>query len=196
MRVAALDLEGFVIFSGDEAGVTVLPGRINAVGPIILSQVMNRKPRILPAIGNRAVMEGELLQFTVNAEDPDAAHHVACTASNLPQGAKFDPETQLFSWKPDYGDAGVYKVMFRVVDDGEPPMSDAETVIITVGHVNRPPIMRAVEKSQYPGGGDPDLRGGGIGSGYRRYPLLQRPRSSLRGCFQPLYPVVHLENRS
>jgi hypothetical protein len=31
--------------------------------------------------------------------------------------------------------------MFRVVDDGDPPMSDAETVAMSVGDVNWPPIM-------------------------------------------------------
>ncbi|WP_373499619.1 leucine-rich repeat domain-containing protein [Desulfococcus sp.] len=141
VAVTALDLDGFVIFSGEETGVTVAPGISNEVGPIILRQVLNRKPRIMPAIGNRRVLEGETLQFSVHAEDPDDANHVTCTASDLPAGAEFDPETGLFSWTPEYGKAGLYRVMFRAVDDGDPPMSDAEIVAISVGDGNQPPVV-------------------------------------------------------
>ena len=95
----------------------------------------------MPPIGDERVVEGEPLVFTVTAEDPDAAQTLAYSASDLPLGAVFNPETHGFSWTPGYTDAGAYVVMFRVVDDGEPPLSDAETVNIIVGNVNGPPTM-------------------------------------------------------
>ncbi len=141
VEVNALDLEGFTIFSGEETEVTVLANRVNAVGPVILRQVMNRKPRIQPPIGDRSVLEGEALTFTVTAEDPDAAQSLAFSAGDLPRGATFRSQTQVFSWTPGFADAGVYAVLFRVVDDGVPPLSDAETVNITVGDANAPPRL-------------------------------------------------------
>ena len=168
VQVNALDQEGFTIFSGEVTGVTVLANRVNTVGPVILLQVMNRKPRIMPPIGDKTVLEGEPLVFTVTAEDPDAAHTLAYSASDLPPGAIFDPVAQEFSWTPGFLDAGVYQVMFRVVDDGDPPMSDAETVNIIVGDVNRPPAMDPASKLW-------DQRGGAAGNYRDRDGSGQRP---------------------
>jgi hypothetical protein len=43
--------------------------------------------------------------------------------------------TQIFTWTPEYGQAGSYpNVLFTVTDDGVPPMSDSEEITITVNH--------------------------------------------------------------
>ncbi len=51
-----------------------------------------------------------------------------------------DPATQTFRWSVDHGDSGNYTVTFMVTDNGTPPLSDQETVTITVGDVDVPPL--------------------------------------------------------
>ncbi|MFO7753959.1 MAG: carboxypeptidase regulatory-like domain-containing protein [Desulfobacteraceae bacterium] len=79
-------------------------------------------------VEDQEVLEGEELAFTVDAEYSDDATLVY-SASNLPSGASFDPETQTFSWTPEVGQAGEYSPEF-VVSDGE--LTDTMTVQITV----------------------------------------------------------------
>ena len=76
----------------------------------------------------RPVVEGQALEFTVTATDPEG-DPLTFSAYNLPEGASFDAETGTFSWTPRYDQAGVYVVRFEV-SDGE--FSDFEDVTITV----------------------------------------------------------------
>jgi uncharacterized protein YjdB len=105
-------------------------------------------PPVLSPIGNRSVDEGVTLAFVVTGSDPDG-DGLSFSASNLPTGASFDAATQTFSWTPDFGSAGVYtNVLFTVTDDGTPSESDAEAVTITVGDVNRPPVLSPIGNLQ------------------------------------------------
>jgi hypothetical protein len=102
------------------------------------------RPPVLAPIGNKTVDEGELLEFVVTATDPDG-DNLTYSADILPLGASFDPATRMFSWTPDSGQMGNYTdVLFTVTDDGTPPVSDSETITITVGQVNRPPVLDPV----------------------------------------------------
>jgi hypothetical protein len=86
---------------------------------------------VLDTIGDRTVSEGELLQFTIGATDPDLpANLLAFSAQSLPAGASFDPATRMFSWMPGetQGPAS-YAVTFRVSDG---TLSDEETIDIAV----------------------------------------------------------------
>jgi hypothetical protein len=94
------------------------------------------------------VNEGELLQFAVNANDPED-DTLTYSATNLPDGATFDPETHVFSWTPGFDQAGNYpNVEFTVTDDGSPMMLDFEDITITVGDVNRAPVIPPVGSQQ------------------------------------------------
>ena len=85
-----------------------LPGTITVEGPA------NRPPE-LAAIGNKSIEEGELLEFTVEASDPDD-DALTFGAQPLPVGSTFIDE--VFSWQPGYGQSGNYTVTFSV-SDGE-----------------------------------------------------------------------------
>jgi len=114
--------------SSDSEEITITVGDVN-------------RPPVLDPIGNKTVNEGELLEFTVTANDPDG-DNMTFSASNLPSGATFDPQTQVFNWAPGHGQAGTYTgVLFTVTDDGAPPVSDSEEITITVGDANRPPVL-------------------------------------------------------
>jgi hypothetical protein len=110
----------------------------------IMSTGANQAP-VLGAIGNRAVNEGQLLQFTVAATDPDG-DALVYSAANLPAGAAFSAATRTFSWVPTYDQAGTYAGIQFVASDGA--LTDFENITITVSDAQTP--------------GDPDVNGDGL----------------------------------
>lgn len=140
VRAYAIDADGLVIFRGEVRGVTIIADQTTAVGVIFLIKVTNRPP-VMEAVSDQAVAEGMELTFSVTASDPDIDDTLVLNVSDLPKGADFNPDTGLFTWTPGFADAGNYRVMFVAVDDGSPPLSDSKEVSITVGDVNRPPVL-------------------------------------------------------
>jgi len=112
---------------------------------IITVNDVNRAP-VLNPIGAKTVQEGVLLTFTVSASDVDL-DTLTQTVSSLPLGATFidnNDNTGSFSWLPDFGTAGNYLLTFTTTDNGNPMASDVEQVTITVGDVNRPPVLNPI----------------------------------------------------
>ncbi len=97
------------------------------------------RPPVLADIPPLSVNENELLEYQLQGSDPDKedAEKLHYTAEPLPAGATLDARTGLFSWTPDFEQAGEYSVTFTV-SDGE--LSDSKTGTITVNNVNRPPV--------------------------------------------------------
>ncbi|PIS40808.1 MAG: hypothetical protein COT26_01320, partial [Candidatus Kerfeldbacteria bacterium CG08_land_8_20_14_0_20_43_14] len=62
---------------------------------------------------DKYVLINYTLTFQVLAFDPEG-DHITYSASNLPPGATFDPETRTFNWTPDQ--AGIYSVSFTATD--------------------------------------------------------------------------------
>lgn len=102
---------------------------------------VNRPPS-LDSIGNKTVLEHQLLQFTVTGSDPDNDPITFSASDPLPAGATFDSATRTFTWTPDYNQAGNYSVTFFVTDTGG--LVKLETITITVGNVNRAPSFTAI----------------------------------------------------
>ena len=88
-------------------------------------------PPVWTPIGDKSVDENRTLTFTVAASDT-AGTALTYSTDPLPAGASFNPETQEFTWTPDYTQAGVYPIIFKV-SDGENVVS-AE-MSITVNNV-------------------------------------------------------------
>ncbi len=111
---------------------------------VITVHHVDRKPT-LAAIPDQTVNENEVLTFTLHGSDPDKEDQNALSyaAFNLPEGATFDPATATFSWKPTYEQSGVYKNLLFVFKAGA--LSDSITLNITVNHVNRPPVIAAID---------------------------------------------------
>lgn len=98
-------------------------------------RVSSNAPPELAAIGDKKVRVGEALKFSLSASDPDG-DALSFGASNVPQGAVFDPQTSLFSWTPTAGQEGTYaSVRFSVSDAGNPKLWEYEEITITVGSV-------------------------------------------------------------
>ena len=103
-------------------------------------------PPILSAVGNRAVVEQALLQFRVQASDPDPTQVLRYgLGSDAPPGASIEPETGLFTWTPTESQGpGVYPVTLRVTDNGLPPRTTAERIQINVTESNETPKIDAL----------------------------------------------------
>ena len=110
---------------------------------VVTVKHVDRKP-VLTAVGNKAVRENELLQFTLSGSDPDKEDQNALSykAEHLPQGATFDAQTATFSWTPTFDQSGVYKDILFIFKAGA--LSDSVALDITVAHVNRPPQLKAI----------------------------------------------------
>ena len=80
-------------------------------------------------IGTQTVQKNQLLQFTVQANDPDG-DMLTYSASTLPFGASFNTLTRLFSWIPDDSQVGNYTVVFYASDGN---LNGQIAVAITVG---------------------------------------------------------------
>jgi hypothetical protein len=116
--------------ASDSEEITITVGNVN-------------RPPILAAIGNHQVNEGESLSFDLSASDPDG-DPLSFSAGNLPSDAVLTDNgdgTANLSWTPGYGADGNYQVNVIVTDDGVPAASDSEEITITVGDVNRPPVL-------------------------------------------------------
>ncbi|MDP8238819.1 MAG: Ig-like domain-containing protein [Candidatus Hatepunaea meridiana] len=77
----------------------------------------------------------------MEAFDPDD-DAFAFSAVNLPDGAELNGAD--FVWTPDNEQAGNYDVTFIVTDDGVGNLTDEETITISVGDVNRPPVLTEI----------------------------------------------------
>ena len=104
------------------------------------------RPPVLAPIGNRNVDENQLLSFAISATDADG-DAITLTPANLPMGATFDDAgngSGTFSWTPGFDQGGNHSVSFTATDNGNPALSDTETIQISVGNVNRPPVLNPI----------------------------------------------------
>ncbi len=72
-------------------------------------------PPVFNYVADREVIEGEELEFSVSAIDPDN-DGLTYSTGILPGQASFDPSTKTFYWQPEHGDLGDHNVTFEVSD--------------------------------------------------------------------------------
>jgi hypothetical protein len=118
--------EGSPCIDAGEPTVLDPDGTRTDMGAFYRDQGIINDPPILGTIGNKAVVIGYLVEFTINATDPND-DPLTYSASDLPLGATF--ANQKFSWVPTSKQVGTYHVTFTV-SDGK--LTDKETVTIVV----------------------------------------------------------------
>jgi len=120
----------------DPAGLTDTKTITLTVGHV------NRPPAIVQ-MENKAVAENQLLEFQLSSSDPDRedTEKLVFSAANLPEGATLDSKSGLFRWIPSFDQSGEYRLSF-MISDGQ--YSDTTVTAITVGHVNRAPVLEPV----------------------------------------------------
>ncbi|RKZ91392.1 MAG: hypothetical protein DRR19_07380, partial [Candidatus Parabeggiatoa sp. nov. 1] len=69
------------------------------------------------------------LSFTASATDPDG-NTLKFSLVNSAIVASIDATSGVFTWMPS--NYGTFNVTLKVTDDGIPPLSDEETISITV----------------------------------------------------------------
>ncbi|GJQ59548.1 MAG: hypothetical protein SCALA701_23490 [Candidatus Scalindua sp.] len=106
-----------------------------------ISVTDNFPPKLNP-IGDSEINEGQSLNFTVTAHDPDG-DTLSYTASNLPSGATFNESTGGFSWTPTLEQSGTYQNITFQVSDGTD--TDSESITITVVNFAPKPILDPIE---------------------------------------------------
>ena len=116
---------------------------------------INRPPVWTDIPDTLEVNENALLQFRVTGEDPDRDNlTIDFDPNDLPEAASFTDNgngTGDFSWRPGYDDAGEYQPTFTL-SDGDYQVDSA--VVITVIHVNRPPVWIDAPENQAVNEGD------------------------------------------
>jgi hypothetical protein len=113
--------EVIMVETNQETPLTVLPNHAPVFSPIDSD--------------SKEIYEGESLKFTVSATDPDE-NTLTYSASGLPPGAVFNPDTEEFSWEPGSDQAGSYTVTFIATDNNvSTPLSGSVTVTITVNKI-------------------------------------------------------------
>jgi len=106
---------------------------------------VNRMPQ-LDVVADQTIDENKNLSFKVSGADSDSEDtgKLVFSAENLPDGAVFNPDSALFSWTPDFEQSGAYpNVHFMITDPTG--LSDSKEITITANHVNRTPILNAIE---------------------------------------------------
>jgi len=100
-------------------------------------RMQNEYAPVLARIHNKQVRVGEILEFQVEATDPDGPT-LHFSAENLPEGVTFDEDTQIFTWAPEEHQIGAHRGIKFIVSDGM--FSDYETITIRVKKPrNNPP---------------------------------------------------------
>lgn len=124
----------FSAAAGNPANWSALPPT-----PLETATVVPNAPPVITPIASQSATAGSLLQFTVNAGDPNNGQTITYSLLASPAGASINPTTGLFMWSPP--GAGTFNVIVVATDDGSPVLSAQETVTITVLGANTPPVL-------------------------------------------------------
>ncbi|MEK7678284.1 MAG: Ig-like domain-containing protein, partial [Verrucomicrobiota bacterium] len=119
---------------------------MSASETITISVLDTNSPPALAAVGNKSVVEGNLLTFTATATDPDIPAQTLTFSldAGAPSGANIT-SGGVFTWTPGEALGGTaVNVTIRVTDSGIPSKSAAETITITVVDTNSPPVLAAI----------------------------------------------------
>ncbi len=101
---------------------------------------VDRAPKLDP-IADLSVAENSLLSIVIKGLDPDKEdqNDISYSIKNLPEGAKFDPQTNTLSWTPTFEQSGAYNGISVVMKAGN--LADTTDFNILVEHVSRPPVL-------------------------------------------------------
>lgn len=129
------------------------PRFVSRVEPAPAFGPPNAPPTLAP-IGNMTVLAGNQLGRTLAASDSNG-NALTFSATGLPAFCSLTDRgngTALLICGPTAGDAGSYTITFGVTDNGTPPLSDSETVTLTVVQSNRPPVLDPIGPLEVPEG--------------------------------------------
>lgn len=116
--------------------LTPVSATISVIGTAISNNTM-------PGInisGTPILLPAQSCTLHIQLSDADTGQTLAVTMKNNPEGATLQDDT-LFIWTPPESYTGMDTITFTVTDNGIPPMSNSETVVITVNSTPHPPSI-------------------------------------------------------
>ncbi len=101
------------------------------------------QPPVLALIPPQSATEGQALEFTVNATDPDPGQSLTYSLGiDAPPGAEIEADTGHFRWTPNEEQGpGTYNFAVRATDNGIPARTGGQRVTVTVAEANRAPVL-------------------------------------------------------
>jgi len=133
---------------------------------VVINVSSGGSPTIAPLSSPLTINQGDVVQFNVQAQDPEN-EEVTLTATNLPPGAEFTPSNPvvgigtvsgIFRWSPNFTQVGVFTVQFQAEDEiGN--KSSITSVSIDVREVVKDQLFTTSVEGQSPQGGVPGLTG-------------------------------------
>jgi hypothetical protein len=98
-----------------------------------VSVAETNQPPVLQSVGDVDVVAGETLRIALLASDADLPRQQLFWSIDGPNAARaFVTADGIFTWTPGEDQIGTHSVTVRVSDNGEPPMTDAQTFSVTV----------------------------------------------------------------
>lgn len=98
------------------------------------------RPPLIAVNSSYSGAEGAAITFRLLATDPDG-DDIRCNSPNLPAGAIFNQTSCIFTWTPDFTQAGTYSVQLIATDNGTPPRTSSRNVTLNIADTNRPPVL-------------------------------------------------------
>jgi uncharacterized protein (TIGR03437 family) len=95
--------------------------------------------------------EGRTVIINLSATEVDSGQTMTFSGTGLPAEATITPTsttTAQFRWTPSFTQAGTYNLMFKVADNGTPPLSDSKETRLTISDVTAlsvPPAQNGTE---------------------------------------------------
>ncbi|MDX1432308.1 MAG: Ig-like domain-containing protein [Gammaproteobacteria bacterium] len=149
---AAIDADGVLSWTPSEAqgpgsymfSVIADDGIESVPQELVVGIAEVAAPPVLATIGDRLVLEDELVVIELMATDPDIpASILTFDMQGLPPGAGFDPDTATFTWTPDETQGGMdFELTATVTDDDG--LADSETFTIGVAERDTPPVIDTI----------------------------------------------------
>ena len=108
---------------------------------------VNSSPQLV-AVGNQLVVESNTLTVDLMGVDGNAGDALSFEVTPTLSFAVLTDNgdgTAAYVLTPGIGDAGAYPVNIRVVDNGTPPLSHAETIIVSIPDIASVPVIGFVK---------------------------------------------------
>jgi hypothetical protein len=106
--------------------------------------ISTNKPPIFTPVGNQTIIEQIPFTLDINATDPEFTTLTYSLDPGSPTNATIASGSGILSWTPtEEQGPGVYNVIARVTDDGNPPKSATMSFQVTVVESNFPPVISA-----------------------------------------------------
>ena len=117
---------------------------------------VNQSPNLDP-IAPQSVDEGTSLNIALSASDPDSGSALTFSTIDLPSFCALTDSSGpagAIDCSPNFTSSGAFSFTVIVTDDGSPALNDSQVVSLTVGEVNRVPVLATIgSQSVNEGGG-------------------------------------------